>query len=58
MVTEEDVVKVATSMHMHIDEDTIEWVMQNFDSYTTDEPYMNNKDIIERMLYHISEWRG
>lgn len=58
MVTEEDIVNVAASMHMYIDVDTIEWVMQNYDNYTSDEPYINNKDIIERMLYHISEWRG
>lgn len=58
MVTEEDIVTVATSIHMEIDGDTIEWVMQNYDNYTSDEPYVNDKDIIERMLYHISEWRG
>lgn len=58
MVTEEDIVNVATSIHMWIDEDTIEWVMQNYDSYTSDEPYINTTDVIERMLYHISEWKG
>ena len=58
MVTEEDIVTVATSIFMEIDGDTIEWVMQNFHNYTTDESYSNDTDIIERMLYHISEWRG
>lgn len=58
MVTEEDVVTVATSIHMEIDGDTIKWVMQNYDNYASDEPYVNDKDIIERMLHHISEWRG
>ena len=58
MVTEEDILNVATSIYMEIDGDTIEWVMQNFHNYTTDEPYISNTDVIERMLYHISEWRG
>lgn len=58
MVTEEDIVKVATSIQMDIDEDTIEWVMQNYDSYQSDEPHSNHIEIIERMLYQISEWRG
>ena len=62
MVTEEDIVNVATSIFMEIDGDTIEWVMQNFDSYTCyligDVHLINDKDVIERMLYHISEWRG
>jgi hypothetical protein len=58
MVTEEDIVTVATSIFMEIDGDTIEWVMQNFHNYTSDESYSNDTDIIERMLYHISEWRG
>jgi hypothetical protein len=58
MVTEEDIVTVATSIFMDIDGDTIEWVMQNFHNYTSDESYSNDTDIIERMLYHISEWRG
>ena len=58
MVTEEDIVTVATSIFMEIDGDTIEWVMQNFHNYTSDESYSSDTDIIERMLYHISEWRG
>lgn len=58
MVTEEDIVTVAASMFMYIDDDTIEWVIQNYDNYASDEPYVNDKDIIERMLYHISEWKG
>jgi hypothetical protein len=58
MVTEEDIVTVATSIFMEIDGDTIEWVMQNFHNYTSDEYYSSDTDIIERMLYHISEWKG
>jgi hypothetical protein len=58
MVTEEDVINVATSIFMEINGDTIQWVIQNFHHYTTDEPYSSDKDVIERMLYHISEWKG
>lgn len=58
MVTEEDIVTVATSIYMEIDGDTIEWVMQNYEHYASDEPYINDTDVIERMLYHISEWRS
>ena len=58
MVTEEDILNVATSIFMDIDGDTIEWVMQNYDSYQSDEPYSNQMEIVERMLYQISEWRG
>lgn len=58
MVTEEDVVTVATSMYMDIDGDTIQWVLENYDNYAVEEEFMNQSDIIERMLYQISEWRG
>lgn len=58
MVTEEDVVTVATSMYMEIDGDTIQWVLENYDNYAVEEEFMNQSDIIERMLYQISEWRG
>lgn len=58
MVTEEDIVTVATSMYMEIDGDTIQWVIENYDSYAVEEEFMNQSDIIERMLYQISEWRG
>lgn len=58
MVTEEDIVMVATSIHMEIDGDTIQWVIENYDSYAMEEEFMNESDIIERMLYQISEWRG
>lgn len=58
MVTEEDILNVAASIFMDIDGDTIEWVMQNYDSYQSDEPYSNQMEIVERMLYQISEWRG
>ena len=58
MVTEEDIVTVATSMYMEIDGDTIQWVMENYDNYAVEEEFMNQSDIIERMLYQISEWRG
>lgn len=58
MVTEEDIVTVATSMYMEIDGDTIQWVIENYDSYAMEEEFMNESDIIERMLYQISEWRG
>ena len=58
MVTEEDIVTVATSMFMEIDGDTIQWVLENYDNYAVEEEFMNQSDIIERMLYQISEWRG
>ena len=58
MVTEEDVVTVATSMYMEIDGDTIQWVLENYDNYAVEEEFMNQSDIIERTLYQISEWRG
>lgn len=58
MVTEEDIVTVATSMYMEIDGDTIQWVLENYDNYAVEEEFMNQSDIIERMLYQISEWRG
>lgn len=58
MVTEEDIVTVATSMYMEIDGDIIQWVLENYDNYAVEEEFMNQSDIIERMLYQISEWRG
>ena len=58
MVTPEDVVTVATSMFIDIDGDTIDWVIANYNNYESDEPYLNQTDIIERMLYQISEWKG
>lgn len=54
MIDLEDVISVANSINIQLDDDSIQWVLNNFESYAKDEQYSSWDLIVERMLYEIN----
>lgn len=47
----EDVKNVIQSLKMNVTEEKINWVMENFDGWSIDDPTSNWSEIVESMLY-------
>jgi hypothetical protein len=52
-ITREDVINVGNSVNKELTEKEINWVLENYESYETDEPHSTWDLIVERMLYDL-----
>jgi hypothetical protein len=53
-ITKQDVRKVSNTLRMKITDDTVTWVLENYDDYEKDDPTSTWVEIVESMLYQKS----
>jgi len=53
-IEREDVVNVAYNLNMHVNDDIVQYVMENYESFQADDRTSNWSEVIEDMLYQLN----
>jgi hypothetical protein len=54
-IQKEDVLQVANNLDIKVNEKTIQWVLENYESFQADDPTSTWNLVVEQMLYDIPE---
>jgi hypothetical protein len=54
-IQKEDVLQVANDLDIKVNEKTIQWVLDNYESFQADDPTATWNLVVEQMLYDIPE---
>jgi hypothetical protein len=54
-IQKEDVLQVSKRLDIKVNEKTIKWVLENYESFQNDDPTSNWNLVVESMLYDIPE---
>jgi hypothetical protein len=54
-IQKEDVLQVANDLDIKVNEKTIQWVLDNYESFQADDPSATWNLVVEQMLYDIPE---
>jgi len=55
LIKKEDVLQVANDLNIKVNEKTIQWVLDNYESFQSDDPTATWNLVVEQMLYDIPE---
>jgi len=53
-IEREDVVNVAYNLNMHVNDDIVQYVMENYESFQADDRTSNWSEVVEDMLYQLN----
>lgn len=54
-IKKEDVLQVSNDLNIKVNEKTIQWVLDNYESFQNDDPTSNWNLVVESMLYDIPD---
>lgn len=53
-IEREDIVNVAYSLNMHVNDDIVQYVMENYESFSAYDSTSNWSEVVESMLYQLN----
>lgn len=55
IIQKEDVLRVANDLNIKVNDQVVQWVLENYDSYQEEDPHGTWNLVVEQMLYDVPE---
>lgn len=53
-IDRQDVINVASNINMYVNDDHIQYVMENYENFYADETTSNWSEVVENILYQVN----